>query len=114
MKEKQGDRKHYLDTVKALTGVNQVDAFFSKVYSLYSQSPKLQREFKEIAGDLEVQFRNVGRWVASRWVVSSFRDVNSLWQTYPASYKYFETLGTTTSDKATYKGLINKMKTVEN
>ena len=90
MKKKHGDRKHYLDAVKALTGVNQVDAFFSKVYSLYSQSPKLQQEFKEIAGDSKVQFQNIGSWVASRWVASSFRAVNSLSQTYPATNKHFE------------------------
>ena len=82
------------DTVKAVHGVNQIKPFFSKVYSVYSQSPKLQRELKKIASDMEVQLRNVGRILTTRWVASSFRAVDSLWrnscniQTFSDAFHY--------------------------
>ena len=93
--------------------MNQIESFFSKVYSVYSQSTKLQRELKEIASDMEVQLRNVGRILTTRWVASSFRAVDSLWQNYPAIYKHFQTFSTTPTDKDTYKGLVNKMQTTQ-
>ena len=60
------------DTLQVVQRVNQVESFFSKVYSVYSHSPKLQRELKDIASDMEVQLRNVGRILTTRWVASSF------------------------------------------
>ena len=48
------------DKVIAVNGVSQIESFFSKVYLVYSQPPKLQRELKEIASDMEVQMRSVG------------------------------------------------------
>ena len=101
------------DTVKAVNGVNKIESFFSRMYSLYSQSPKLQRELKEIASNMEVELRKVGRILTTRWVASSFRAVDALWKNYPALCKHFETLATTSTDKASYKGLVNKMQTTQ-
>ena len=99
------------DTLKVVQGVNQIESFFSKVYSVYSQSPKLQRDLKDIASDMEVQLRNVGRILTTRWVASSFRAVDSLWQNYPAIYSHFQMLSTSSTDKGTYNGLVKKMQT---
>ena len=36
-----------------------------------------------------------------------------MWRNYPAIYKHFQTLSTTSTDKATYKGLVNRMQTTQ-
>ena len=99
------------NTLKVMQGVNQNESFFSKVYSVYSQWPKLQRELNEIASDIEVQLRIVWRILTTRWVASSFRAVDSLWQNYPAIYSHFQMLSMSSTDKATSNGLAKKMQT---
>lgn len=49
------------DAIKSVNGVNQMEAFFSKIYFIYSQSSKMQRELGNIAGDIDPELRKVGR-----------------------------------------------------
>ena len=103
------------DTMKAINGVYPVEAFFSKIYAIDSQSPKMQRELKDVANELDVQLQKVGKILTTRWVASSFRAVNSFSNNYPALYKHFQMKSQSPTDKyrSTYAGLMKKMETSE-
>ena len=51
-----------------MSGVNYIQAFFTKVYLAYSMSPKLQRELKSISSELDVELKKVGEIFTIRWV----------------------------------------------
>ena len=77
------------DAIKCCNEVNHFKSFMDLLYSTYSMSPKLQRELKECAGELEVQLKRIGRVLDVRWVASSCRTVKAVWTSYEALYKHF-------------------------
>ena len=77
------------DAVKSCTEINHFKILMDTLYSLYSQSPKCQRELNECAKDLAVQLNRIGRVLDVRWVASSFRTVTAVWRSYEALYKHF-------------------------
>eukprot|EP00795_Rhopilema_esculentum_P011221 gene11221-21405_t len=101
------------DAIKSVKGVNQVEAFVSKIYCVYSQSPKMQRELSNIASGIDTELRKVGRLLTTRWVASSYRAVASLGQNYSALLKHFEKVANASenSENAMYKGLLCTMQT---
>ncbi|CAB4043134.1 Hypothetical predicted protein, partial [Paramuricea clavata] len=102
------------DTIKAVDGTQPIEDFFGRIYTIYSQSAKLQRELKNIAAELDVQLRKVDKILTTRWVASSSRAVESFWRNYPALYKHFHTLSQSNDKhKATYAGLVKRMETIE-
>ena len=80
------------DSINAVSGNNYIQAFFTKVYSAFSMSPKLQRELKSISSEVDVELKKVGKLFTIRWVASSFRTVKALWNDYPALYAHFKKL----------------------
>uniref|UniRef100_A0A3P9KAD0 DUF4371 domain-containing protein n=1 Tax=Oryzias latipes TaxID=8090 RepID=A0A3P9KAD0_ORYLA len=72
-------------------GTKDFQAFLDSLYSLYSQSPKNMRELSEI-----------GRVFSVRWVASSWRAVNAVWQSYSALAQHFQK----------FSGLLSKLYTV--
>ena len=103
------------DSINAVSGVNSMQAFFSEVYSIYSMSPKLQRELKSISREVDVELKKVGKIFTIRWIASSFRAVRASWNDYPALYAHFDKLSVDPTVKATerqkYKGLAKKLST---
>ena len=97
------------DSINAVSGVNSIQAFFSKIYSVYSMSPKLQRELKSISSEVDVELKKIGKIFKIRWVASSFRAVKALWNDYPALYAHFQKLSEDPSikdiERQKYKGL---------
>ena len=49
------------DAVKSVSSVNHIKSFLDKLYSLYSQSPSMQRELNGIAIQLNCQLKKIGR-----------------------------------------------------
>ena len=102
------------DTITAVDGTQPIEDLFSTIYTIYSQSAKLQRELKNIAAELDVQLRKVDKILTTRWVASSSRVVESFWRNYPALYKHFCKLSQSNDKhKATYAGLAKRMETIE-
>jgi len=53
------------DSIKSVTAINHVKAFMDELYSLYSQSPSLQRELCTIASDLNTEIMKIGKVLTS-------------------------------------------------
>ncbi|XP_063788503.1 E3 SUMO-protein ligase KIAA1586-like [Pseudophryne corroboree] len=71
-------------------GTNDFRSFLDTLYTLYSQSPKNVRELSAQANELHVLLKKIGRVFNVRWVASSWRAVNAVWQTYPALAAHFQ------------------------
>lgn len=78
------------DAVKCCTEINHFKAFFDALYSLYSMSPKCQRELAECASELNVELNRIGRILDVRWVASSYRTVRAVWRSYEALHCHFQ------------------------
>ena len=105
------------DSIEQIEGCFPMISFFKKIYSIYSTSPKRCRELHEIAEDLEMQVKKIGKIFSIRWVASSYRTVNAVWSNYPALHRHFQEVSTSPDTKSaeryTYKGLANKLATTE-
>uniref|UniRef100_A0A3P9LTJ1 DUF4371 domain-containing protein n=1 Tax=Oryzias latipes TaxID=8090 RepID=A0A3P9LTJ1_ORYLA len=71
-------------------GTKDFQAFLDSLYSLYSQSPKNMRELSECAHNLHITLKRIGRVFSVRWVASSWRAVNAVWQSYSALAQHFQ------------------------
>jgi hypothetical protein len=56
------------DTITVVDGTQPIEDFIGKIYTIYSQSEKLQRGLKNIAAELDVQLRKVDKILTTRWV----------------------------------------------
>uniref|UniRef100_A0A8C7YBF1 E3 SUMO-protein ligase KIAA1586-like n=1 Tax=Oryzias sinensis TaxID=183150 RepID=A0A8C7YBF1_9TELE len=83
-------------------GTKDFQAFLDSLYSLYSQSPKNMRELSECARNLHITLKRIGRVFSVRWVASSWRAVNAVWQSYSALAQHFQK----------FSGLLSKLCTV--
>ena len=102
------------DTITAVGGTQPIENFFGKIYTIYSQSAKLQRELKNIAAELDVQLRKVDKIFTTRWIASSSCAVESFWRNYPALHKHFLTLSQSKDKhKVTYAGLAKRLQRIE-
>ena len=105
------------DAVSSIGDFYPIQAFFDKMYSVYSYSSKLQRQLGEISKDLGLQLNKIGKMFTVRWIASSFRAVKALWNNYPALYAHFKKLSEDKSVKAfyraTYLGIVKKLSTRE-
>uniref|UniRef100_A0A3B3CBF3 DUF4371 domain-containing protein n=1 Tax=Oryzias melastigma TaxID=30732 RepID=A0A3B3CBF3_ORYME len=71
-------------------GTKDFQAFLDSIYSLHSQSPKNMRELNECAHNLHITLKRIGRVFSVRWVASSWRAVNAVWQSYSALAQHFQ------------------------
>ena len=102
------------DTIKAVGGTQPIEDLFCKIYTIYSQSAKMQRDLKIIEAEINIQPCKVHKILTTRWVASSSRAVESFWRNYPALYKHFLKLSQSNDKhKATYAGLAKRMDTIE-
>ncbi|KAI6651795.1 hypothetical protein LOD99_5042 [Oopsacas minuta] len=105
------------DTIKKLNSINHFKIFFDKLYSLYSRSPKNQRELIECSLAVSEQVTKVGRLLDTRWVSSSFRTVKAVWYSYESLCKHFETasqdFSRDSTDRAMFNGLEKRIRSPE-
>ena len=101
------------DAVKCCTEINHFKSFLDLLYSTYSMSPKLLRELKECAQELEIQLYRIGRVFDVRWVASSSRTVKAVWKSYEALYNHFAgkvtESQTDSKDKDKFAGMKKKL-----
>ena len=80
--------------------------FLDKFYTVYNQ-PKAQRELAQCAASLDVALKKIGRVLGTRWAASSFRTVDSIWESYPALVQHARDVSTSSSPhKITYQGML--------
>ena len=100
------------DAIKSTTQVNHFRIFLDTLFSLYSQSPKCQRELIACAADL-VQLNRIDTVLSVRWVASSCRAVMAVWKSYPALHEHFIRKSTDATldgrEKSKFAGLAKKL-----
>lgn len=72
------------DAADETQGIGNFQSFMDSVYSLYSRSPKTQKQLETAAKELSRQLRKIGRVLGTRWVASSFRTVDAMWNNFEA------------------------------
>lgn len=77
------------DSLKDIIATNHFKSFIDSLYVLYNASPKNQTELKDICNDIDVMFQKIGRVLSVRWVASSWRAVNVVWNIFPALCNHF-------------------------
>lgn len=97
------------DAINEVGAVNHFQIFMDKVYSVYSRSPKNQRELAECASGLDQEINKIGKILGTRWVASSFRAVSATWYGYGALNRHFDFAKADKSrnltERAMYSGL---------
>ncbi|KAK9679701.1 hypothetical protein QE152_g39795 [Popillia japonica] len=98
------------DSISDVGAVNHFQIFMDKLYTLYSKSPKNQRELAECASELDLELNKIGRILGTRWVSSSFKTVTAVWYSYQALHSQFkkaqeDVKNRTTTERAMYSAL---------
>jgi hypothetical protein len=99
-----------VDDVKEMLHFRQ---FVDTLHAYFSQSPKNGRALEVVAAELHVVLLKIGRIFDVRWLSSSYRSINAVWQSLPALLKLFQ--GKTTDstaqskDRAKATGMVRKM-----
>ena len=105
------------DAIKRVNAINHFKIFFDKLYSLYSRSPKNQRELSECSSAVCEQVQKIGRLLDTRWVASSYRTVKAVWYSYESLCKHFETasqdLNRDSTDRAMFNGMGKRIQSPE-
>jgi len=85
-------------------------------FSLYSMSPKNQRELRLAAVETETELLRIKGIFTVRWVASSFRTARAIWRNFPALCKHFVAVANDTSrstaERSKFQGLRNKLASV--
>lgn len=97
------------DALKDNTATNSFKFFLEKLYSIYSMSPKNQRELMEVAQEVNVELLKVGKIFSIRWVASSVRTVKAVWQNLPALYEHFRRASVDESRSSTEKNTFDSL-----
>ena len=103
------------DTIDEVDGFHPLQILLNKIYSIYSTSPKLQRELNEISQELETSVKKIGQVFSVCWVASSYRALKALWNNHQVLYIHFkqasENLALKKLDRQQFKGLADKLST---
>ncbi|KAJ8879717.1 hypothetical protein PR048_020325 [Dryococelus australis] len=75
--------------VDEVSGVNNFQIFMDKLYTLYNNSPKNQRQLAECAAQLDQQVKKIGKVLSTRWVASSFRTKSVVRYSFASLYNHF-------------------------
>ena len=97
-----------LDTLGA-DGVNHFKIFVDSLYVLYHASPKNEGELQKCAQELGQCIQKVGRVLDTRWVASSLRSVNAVWNSFDSLACHLHSASNdadrSSKEKAKYQGL---------
>jgi len=77
------------DALNTVTSTNHFEIFITKLYTLYHQSHKNQRELEITAAIVQETLRKVTPILTIRWVASSFRAVKAVWHDFTALSQNF-------------------------
>ena len=77
------------DSVNDIKQVKHFKIFMDKIYTVYHQSNKNQKQLFKISEMLGQQILKIGRVLGPRWAACSVRSALAVWRAYPALYKYF-------------------------
>lgn len=91
----------------SVSQVNHPKSFLEKLYAIFSQSSKAQRELEECAQSVHAVVLKIGKVLDVRWVASSYRSLYAVWRSYPALYEFAVNSDTARSQKhkATFAGI---------
>lgn len=98
------------DAVKSVTQINHVKSFLDKLYKVFSQSPKAQRELESCASSVGTELLKIGKVLDVRWAASSYNSLNAIWRSYPALFKHCTE--SHSSKQAKYKSMYRGLKLV--
>ena len=103
------------DAVKSCKQINHVKSMLDKLYSVYSQSPKAQRELEDCATSLGVQLQKIGRVLDVKWAASSFKTLQAVWKSYAVLFEHFSISSSAQGGKhkAVYTGLKANLQSYE-
>lgn len=96
-------------------GVSHFRIFMDSLYTLYSRSPKMHNQLQVVAKELDLQLKKIGRVLNTRWVASSFRTVQAVWNNFEALAAHFKIAADPKSDRydgafaSKYVGLRKKL-----
>ena len=94
---------------------NHFEIFITKLYTLYHQNYKNQRELEIAAASVQETMRKITPIFTIRWVASSFRAVKAVWHDFAAPSQHFNDASADQScsskDRAKYLGFVNHMQT---
>lgn len=95
------------DAISSVCQVNHVKSFLDKLYSVFSQSAKAQRELEDCAHSVHSEILKIGRVLDVRWVASSYRSLCAVWKSYAALYEFSKNSDTAKSQKhkSTFAGI---------
>ena len=103
------------DALKAVTSTNHFEIFITKLYTLYHQSHKNQRELEIAAASVQETLRKITPIFTIRWVASSFRAVKAVWHDFAALGQHLHDASADQSrsskDRAKYLGLLKHIET---
>jgi hypothetical protein len=101
------------DALNEVTVTNHFSSFLDKLYSVFSMSPKNQRELNECAEQLCSCLTKIGKMISVRWVASSYRAVTSIWKNYDSLHTFFTNAAHDSDrdykERSTFEGLANKL-----
>ncbi|XP_078509084.1 E3 SUMO-protein ligase KIAA1586-like [Lissotriton helveticus] len=105
------------DVMKDIGATNHFKNLLDKLYSLFATSVKNRLELKECAEVLDIQLCRIGRVLDTRWVASSFRTVEAVWNAYPALYKHVTSAAVDasrdSSNRNMYTGLGRRLSSIQ-
>jgi len=78
------------DAANETQGLSHFQSFMDSIYSLYSRSPKTQKQLERAAKELSIELRKIGRVLGTRWVASSFRTVDAMWTDFEPIAAHWE------------------------
>ena len=61
----------------------------NRIYNIFHQSNKNQKELNNISQDLSLDMIKIGRVLWPRWATCSLRAALTVWWSYPALYTFF-------------------------
>ena len=101
------------DALKAITATNHFQAFVTSLFTLYSQSPKNQRELNEAAVNTGTELLKISGIFTVRWVASSYRTIRAVWRDFTALCAHFDKAavdaGRSQAERAKFAGLKKKL-----
>ena len=105
------------DAVKSCVEINHFTSFLNKLYCLCNQSPKHLRELEEAASAVGTQLCQIGRVLSVRWVASSYRTLEAMWNMMAAWHQHFMNASKDATrssvDKSMYQGLATKLSSAD-
>ncbi|XP_055384099.1 E3 SUMO-protein ligase KIAA1586-like [Condylostylus longicornis] len=77
------------DSINDIKQINHFKLFMDRIYSIFHQSNKNQKELNNISENLCLDIIKIVRVLGPRWASCSLRAALAVWRSYPALYEFF-------------------------